>query len=142
MGTFKFSDLPVSVIRAGAERRITHTAHLMLVIFDFNDGPQTQPDPPHQHPHEQASYVVEGEILFFLGGEPPVHLVPGEAGTGQAILAEEVKPRRILAGLRPRVTQSLLRRFCWPVSLRRRAPACYQGGFCRVHGNKEVDAGV
>lgn len=81
MSTFKFSDLPVASIRAGAERRIVHTDHLMLVIFDFNDGPQTQPDPPHQHPHEQVSYVAEGEILFFLGAEPPVHLRPGDGYT-------------------------------------------------------------
>ena len=81
MSTFKFSDLSVAVIRAGAERRIAHTDHLMLVIFDFNDGPQTQPDPPHQHPHEQVSYVAAGEILFFLGAEPPVHLVPGDGYT-------------------------------------------------------------
>ena len=81
MSAFKFSDLTPTPIRAGAERRITHTDHLMLVIFDFNDGPKTQPDPPHQHPHEQVSYVVEGEILFFLGDEAPVHLVPGDGYT-------------------------------------------------------------
>jgi len=81
MSTFKFSDLPVAVIRADAERRIAYTDHLMLVIFDFNDGPKTQPDPPHQHPHEQVSYVVEGEILLFLGDKPPVHLVPSDGYT-------------------------------------------------------------
>lgn len=81
MSTFKFSDLPVAAIRAGAERRIAYTDHLMLVIFDFNDGPKIQPDPPHQHLHEQVSYVVEGEILFFQGDEPPVHLVPGDGYT-------------------------------------------------------------
>ncbi len=83
MSTFKFSDLPVSAIRAGGQRRIAYTDHLMLVIFDFSDGPKTAPDPLHQHPHEQVSYVVEGEILFFLGDEPPVHLVPGDGYTVQ-----------------------------------------------------------
>lgn len=83
MSTFKFSALPVSAIRTGGERRIAYTEHLMLVIFDFSDGPQTQPDSPHQHPHEQVSYLVEGEILFFLGDEPPVHLVPGDGYTVQ-----------------------------------------------------------
>lgn len=81
MSTFKFPDLPVTAIRPGAERRIAYSNHLMLVIFDFSDGPQTQPDPPHQHPHEQVSYVAEGEILFFLGDEPPVHLRPGDGYT-------------------------------------------------------------
>lgn len=81
MSAFKFSDLPVTVVRPGVERRIAYSEHLMLVIFDFNDGPQTQPDPPHQHPHEQVSYVAEGEILFFLGDKPPVHLKPGDGYT-------------------------------------------------------------
>ena len=43
MSTFKFSELPVAAFRAGGERRIAYTDHLMLVIFDFSDGPQTQP---------------------------------------------------------------------------------------------------
>jgi quercetin dioxygenase-like cupin family protein len=81
MGTFKFSDLPVTAIRPGVERRIAYTDHLMLVIFDFSDGPQTQPDPPHKHPHEQVSYVARGVILFFLGSEAPVHLKPGDGYT-------------------------------------------------------------
>ncbi len=81
MSTFKFAGLHVTPIRAGVERRVACTDHLMLVILDFTDGPQTQPDPPHQHPHEQVSYVVEGEILFFLDGEPPVHLAPGDGYT-------------------------------------------------------------
>jgi quercetin dioxygenase-like cupin family protein len=81
MSTFKYADLPVATTRPGAERRITYTDNLMLVIFDFSDGPQTQPDPPHQHPHEQVSYVAEGEILFFLGDAAPVHLVPGDGYT-------------------------------------------------------------
>jgi quercetin dioxygenase-like cupin family protein len=81
MSAFKFPDLPVAAVRPGVERRIAYTDHLMLVIFDFSDGPQSQPDPPHQHPHEQVSYVAEGEILFFLGGEPPIHLAPGDGYT-------------------------------------------------------------
>ncbi len=81
MAAFKFSDLPAAAVRPGAERRMAYTGHLMLVIFDFSDGPQTQPDPPHQHPHEQVSYVVEGELLFFLSGEAPVHLRPGDGYT-------------------------------------------------------------
>ena len=25
--------------------------------------------PPHSHPHEQSTYVLEGELLFEVGGE-------------------------------------------------------------------------
>ena len=49
----------------------------MMVIFDFDDGPRTEPDPPHSHPHEQVSYVAEGEIYFFLEDKRE-HLIPGD----------------------------------------------------------------
>jgi quercetin dioxygenase-like cupin family protein len=38
-----------------------------MTVIDFNDGPSEKPDPPHNHPHEQITYVAEGKILFFLG---------------------------------------------------------------------------
>jgi quercetin dioxygenase-like cupin family protein len=41
----------------------------MMVVFTFEDGPATQPDAPHQHPHEQITYVAEGKLLFFIGEE-------------------------------------------------------------------------
>jgi quercetin dioxygenase-like cupin family protein len=40
----------------------------MVVVVDFNDGPAAQPDPPHSHPHEQASYVAAGELILHMGG--------------------------------------------------------------------------
>jgi quercetin dioxygenase-like cupin family protein len=61
----------------GRTRRILHTDHLMMVAFDFADGPAANPDPPHTHPHEQVSYVVEGEVMFFIGEESR-RLVPGD----------------------------------------------------------------
>lgn len=81
MSTFKYAALPVTRVHAGAHRRVAHTDHLMLAIMDFTDGPRPQPDPPHRHPHEQVSYVAEGEILFFLGDDPPVRLAPGDGYT-------------------------------------------------------------
>jgi quercetin dioxygenase-like cupin family protein len=41
----------------------------MMVVMDFHDGPTSQPDPPHSHPHEQISCVVSGEINLLLGNE-------------------------------------------------------------------------
>jgi quercetin dioxygenase-like cupin family protein len=58
---------PRQTIAPGRERYLTHTDHLMMVVFDFTDGPSEQPDPPHSHPHEQVTYVAEGELLFFIG---------------------------------------------------------------------------
>lgn len=54
----------------GRTRYLAHTAQLMTVVIDFADGPQTEPDPPHAHPHEQVTYVAEGELLFFIDGQP------------------------------------------------------------------------
>lgn len=47
------------------ERTIAHLENLMVVVCDFTNGPMKNPDPPHSHPHEQITYVAEGELLFF-----------------------------------------------------------------------------
>jgi quercetin dioxygenase-like cupin family protein len=77
MTTLKYHETPAQEIRPGAERRIGHTDNLMIVVVDFHDGPKDEPDPPHAHPHEQVSYVAEGEILFILEDEQ-THLSPGD----------------------------------------------------------------
>jgi quercetin dioxygenase-like cupin family protein len=64
-------------VQPGRGRRIIHTDHLMMVAFDFADGPSAQPDPPHSHPHEQVSYVALGEVIFFIG-EESTRLAPGD----------------------------------------------------------------
>jgi len=54
-------------ITPGRERYQACNESLMVVVIDFNDGPGAEPDPPHQHPHEQITYVAEGELRFFVG---------------------------------------------------------------------------
>lgn len=80
MGTIIEKHIKKEIIGEKRERYITHTENLMMVVIDFNDGPTNEPDPPHSHPHEQVSYVVAGEILFFLDGEP-TRLGPGDMYT-------------------------------------------------------------
>jgi len=77
MTVLKYDQMPAIAIRQGAERRLGHTDNLMIVVVDFHDGPKEEPDPPHSHPHEQVSYVAEGEILFVMDGQK-THLVPGD----------------------------------------------------------------
>jgi quercetin dioxygenase-like cupin family protein len=77
MTTLKYDETPVDQIREGAERRIGYTDNLMIVTIDFHDGPKDEPDPPHSHPHEQVSYVAEGEVLFVMDGQA-THLRPGD----------------------------------------------------------------
>ncbi len=73
----KYDQMQADPIRVGAERRLAYTDHLMMAIIDFEDGPKLQPDPPHSHPHEQITYVVSGEILFFMDDQQ-MHLGPGD----------------------------------------------------------------
>ncbi|MCJ7500759.1 cupin domain-containing protein, partial [bacterium] len=69
-------DTPVQTA-PGRQRRVAHTDNLMVVVWDFADGPAKEPDAPHSHPHEQVTYVAEGEVLFFVGEESS-RLVPGD----------------------------------------------------------------
>lgn len=52
-------------VSPGFERSIAYLENLMVVVCDFTNGPMKNPDPPHSHPHEQITYVAEGELLFF-----------------------------------------------------------------------------
>lgn len=65
-------------VKPGVQRRLIHTDHVMMVVIDFNNGPWEQPDPPHSHVHEQITYVVEGEIIFFCQGEKEQRLRSGD----------------------------------------------------------------
>ena len=77
MNVSKISTEKAFEVKPGRTRRILHTDHLMMVAFDFADGPAAQPDSPHTHPHEQVTYVAEGEVMFFIG-EESCRLVPGD----------------------------------------------------------------
>ena len=77
MNICKYNQTDIRILRDGVERRLGFTDNLMLAVIDFYDGPTTQPDPPHSHPHEQISYVAIGEILFIIDGES-TRLEPGD----------------------------------------------------------------
>jgi len=62
------------------ERRIAHLENLMTVVCDFTNGPADEPDKPHSHPHEQITYVAEGDLYLFLGEEKH-HLTTGDIFT-------------------------------------------------------------
>jgi quercetin dioxygenase-like cupin family protein len=77
MGSIKSSEVKPEAIAQSRSRYLAYTDHLMMVIFDCHDGPASQPDPLHSHPHEQISYVVTGEINLILGDEI-TRLGPGD----------------------------------------------------------------
>lgn len=78
MPVLKWSESTPMLVKTGVQRRLIHTTELMMVVIDFNNGPWSQPDPPHSHVHEQTTYVVEGEIIFFCEGEAEQMLVAGD----------------------------------------------------------------
>ena len=78
MAVLKFDNVPYEKVRDGLQRKIIHTEKLMTVLIDFSDGPWNEPEPPHAHPHEQTSYVAEGEVIFYCEGEEDQHLKAGD----------------------------------------------------------------
>lgn len=69
MAVLKESLTAAEKISPSFERRITFLNNLMIVVCDFTNGPATEPDKPHSHPHEQITYVAEGDLYLFLGEE-------------------------------------------------------------------------
>jgi quercetin dioxygenase-like cupin family protein len=69
---------PGEKFRPEAERWLIHTENLMAAMLAFTGGPWPQPDPPHSHPHEQISTVLEGVVAFFCPDHAPVRLTVGD----------------------------------------------------------------
>jgi quercetin dioxygenase-like cupin family protein len=69
MAFYKQGQLKAEAVGPARKRFAVHTDSLMMVIFDFEDGPAEAPDPLHSHPHEQISYIVSGKVIYFLGSE-------------------------------------------------------------------------
>lgn len=59
------------------KRTIVHLDNVMVVVCDFTNGPMTEPEAPHSHPHEQITYVVEGD-LFYYKDDKEFHLKKGD----------------------------------------------------------------
>lgn len=51
----------------GFERTLSSLNNIMVAVCRFSNGPAERPDDPHSHPHEQITYVAEGEVMFYLG---------------------------------------------------------------------------
>jgi quercetin dioxygenase-like cupin family protein len=69
MPVLKQKETSPEILSPVFERRIASLDNLMVVVCDFTNGPASQPDPPHSHPHEQITYVAEGDLFFFIGEE-------------------------------------------------------------------------
>ena len=78
MAVLQFDKIPYEKVKEGLFRKIIHTNNLMTVLIDFTNGPWDERESPHSHPHEQTSYVADGEIMFYCEGEPDQHLKAGD----------------------------------------------------------------
>ncbi len=65
-------------VAPGLRRKLIHTNHLMIVVVEFTNGPAEVPDPFHNHPHEQVSYIAEGELILYMEGIGEQKLVKGD----------------------------------------------------------------
>ena len=77
MPFYKVDDLPAVEMMDGVLRRAVYLDNLMLTFFEFEPGRVV---PEHAHPHEQISYVLEGEMVFTLDGQTRT-LQAGEGAT-------------------------------------------------------------
>jgi quercetin dioxygenase-like cupin family protein len=82
---------PETPVREGLSRSLIHTDQLMMAVLDFSDGPWEEPEPYHSHPHEQISYVVDGEIIFYCEGEPEQYLRSGDTVAVDSGLEHTIK---------------------------------------------------
>ena len=58
-----------TILKPNVTRRIAHLNNMLTAVITFENGPMPEPDPVHSHPHEQISYVAEGELYFFIENE-------------------------------------------------------------------------
>lgn len=90
---FDWSRIPVENIEEGIERQMIVGDKLMICRLRFAPHLVT---PPHDHPHEQITFVERGPVLFTIGDEERIaetgdvlHF-PSGSWHGATMLDEEV----------------------------------------------------
>jgi quercetin dioxygenase-like cupin family protein len=86
MRIVKQAEVTKQTIAEGRTRYLAQTDRLMTAVIDFSDGPTDSPDPLHTHPHEQITYVAEGEIMFV-----DLFTVAGNVPHSVQLLTEKVR---------------------------------------------------
>lgn len=89
MSFFSESDLQSRQLLDGISLRAVSGDSTMMTIFEFEPDAEI---PPHRHPHEQITYIVEGELEFTVEGKTAV-LVKGD---GVVILPNQEHSARVL----------------------------------------------
>jgi quercetin dioxygenase-like cupin family protein len=66
MTIYKYAEMDVAKPMPDVLRRQVYTENVMVTVVDFVNGPSPVA-PPHQHPHEQITYIAEGRVNFIVG---------------------------------------------------------------------------
>ena len=72
-----WSEQEFAEVRPGIFGATVHTPQLTATLYRYGAGSSWE---EHQHPQDQITTVLEGEIDFVVAGEP-VHLTAGELAT-------------------------------------------------------------
>jgi len=97
MPVLKYQESSPDEITSGVFRTLDHLEKLMVAVIEFKEGPMGEFDVPHSHPHEQISYVAEGELMVKIGEEETflekgdVFLVPSNVEHTIKTLSKYVK---------------------------------------------------
>lgn len=74
MTYYTWADLPQSPMTPQIRRRLVSGEKLMSVYFNLDKGAIIG---EHQHPHEQITHIIAGQIEFDVGGKKKV-MNPGD----------------------------------------------------------------
>jgi len=91
MDFFDTVELKQKQVLEGITLRSVAGDKVMMTFFEFEEGAVI---PPHSHPHEQITFVQEGELEFTLKGETMVL----SEGQGVVIHANEEHSARVNKG--------------------------------------------
>lgn len=89
MNFFRESDLKTKQVLEGITLRAVSGEKTMMTFFEFEPNAVI---PSHKHPHEQITYIIEGEIEFTVEGETKIL----RAGGGVVIYSNQVHGAKIL----------------------------------------------
>ena len=89
MSFFREDELAARNVLEGITRRAVAGNKTMLTIFEFAPHAVI---PSHRHPHEQITYVAEGEMEFTVDGETRLL----KKGEGVVILSDQEHSARVL----------------------------------------------
>jgi len=78
MAVKKYKDDNWQEVRSRVFRKVVHLNDIMTVMIEFRNGPWSEAEPYHSHPHEQTCYVAKGEVLLYCEGEPDQQLGEGD----------------------------------------------------------------